>query len=178
MASTMDSIIQKAAKKYQYLAHLDTGGHKPHFFFHSDFDVSANKRYKSRQSGESRINFCKRHGIRHAVPNKGKIYDYTEGKHYNTLRDWADANHQRVEDISYGSYDPTNPLAGMYGPAHVSLNDLLVSWDPTWASPEDVQKADIKETEDRDKAIKDIRNVLSVAQTLINEALAKLEKLN
>ena len=54
----------------------------------------------------------------HVVPNKGLMYDFIAGKHYKTLREWADANGRTLDDIWYGFNNHT-------GRIYVSLYHLL-----------------------------------------------------
>lgn len=105
---------------------------------------------------------------RHAVPNKGTIFDYIQRIHYKSLAEWASANGRKVHDICYGvNYDdPDMPIERVY----VSIFTLLKKLDPTWA--EDTQVVNIHEQ----KRMKDIENCVVLIQNQVNNLMHLLNK--
>ena len=172
MASTMDYIIHYAIRKGAYDHDLIGGGlsSKKYFFFRQEFDIGDDIWRNIKLDKKSQATFRNKYNIRHAIPNNGTIYDYTIGKHYDTLLDWAVANGRSLEDIMYGVNRPHYFFPDKH---HVSLDALLRILDPKWAWNDNKQ-----DTTDRDKIIKGIDDALTVAKTHIEHAFYLLNKLN
>lgn len=109
----MDAIIHNSIKKgarADRLVDFQAVNNKKYYFF---FKQEPDRRVHKNTSDLS-----------HAVPNKGMIYDYIHGKHYNTLREWAHANDCTLDDIYYGFNNQNHRL-------FVTLYQLLHFLDGT-----------------------------------------------
>lgn len=112
----MDAIIHNSIKKGARADRL------------VDFQVVNNKKYYFffKQEPDRRVH-KNTSDLSHAVPNKGMIYDYIHGKHYNTLREWAHANDCTLDDIYYGFNNQNGRL-------FVTLYQLIMLLDPDYTS--------------------------------------------
>lgn len=133
--TAMDNIIHRAAKggfEHCLVDIENVSAGRYYFFFRQELDVPGIA------SGDVAKDIAayadlKRTTIRHAIPNKRKIFDYVVGKHYPTLRDWATANGRSVDDIIYGV---NHVHFGQYHQrAWIDLNDLLTTLQPKWVWP-------------------------------------------
>jgi hypothetical protein len=169
----MDGIIHNAIRKghwdHRLIDLLSTPpGQKLYFFFRQELQV-APVRSGDMQKDWSEFEKLKKTTLRHAVPNKGMIFDYIEGKHYDTLKDWAVANGKSLEDIVYGVnhiHILQNDLI-----VYCSLHYLLCKLDPSWLRQSDKKP-------DHDETVKLIKQSLKDAQTLITRAFTLMETLN
>lgn len=132
---TMDDIIHSAS--YGTETRLididdDSSRIKYYFFFRQELDtapIASGDVEKDLRDYQE----LKRTVLRHAIPNKGKMFDYIVGKHYKTLRDWAIANNRSLEDIVYG----VNHIHFMQDRtvSWITLDDLLYRLCPDWIWP-------------------------------------------
>lgn len=107
----MDAIIHNSIKKGARADRLvDLHNNTKHYFFFNQEAV--------RRDAKGVVSMS------HAVPNKGMIYDFIAGKHYKTLREWADANGRNLDDIWYGFNNHT-------GRVYLTLFQLLNFLDGT-----------------------------------------------
>lgn len=131
----MDKIIQTASKKYdaRHLIDLGQTSDKLYFFFRQELT----------EPGLSR---------RHAIPNKGFIYDYTTNTHHTSLADWAEANGRTTSDILYGANR-------MYFKESVTLDALLRYLNPAWR---DAPTADMVRREQMELALSYIQQAAAL----------------
>ena len=137
----MDQIIHTAAKggfehKLVYIGD-ENSSTKYYFFFRQELDVPSIASGNAAKDEQAYSNL-KSTTLRHAIPNKGKIFDYIEGKHYKTLSEWALANGRSLEDIVYG----VNHIH--FGQnreqAWFTLDQLLKFLDEDWEWPTEIEE--------------------------------------
>ena len=134
----MDKIIHTAAKKYdaRHLIDLGQTSDKLYFFFRQELTDPGLP-------------------LRHAIPNKGRIYDYIEDKYYNTLADWAQANGRSTSDILYGANR-------MYFKESITLDALLRYLNPVWRDEPQVPTPDMVRREQMELALGYIQQAAAV----------------
>lgn len=82
----------------------------------------------------------KKDSIRHLIPYKGRYFDYTVHKEYNTLEEWAADNGKTTSDVLYGVnriYNSSEPIR-----AYITLIQLLQFLDPNYKSETVVEVTD------------------------------------
>jgi hypothetical protein len=139
--ATMDNIIHKAAKKFgeHKLVEIDNLNNRLYFFF----------RQELMERGVP---------MHHAIPNKGRIYDYIVGAYYDTLHEWAEAWGRTTTDILYGCL-----RGGRI--EYISLNALLLHLNPKWIeTPRDVSPATIRQ-DNTARAIEYLRLAIDLLET-------------
>jgi hypothetical protein len=175
MALTMENIIFNAAKKNpnQLVRMQISDNQKYYFFFRDELNiapiVSGNVQQDLRNFRE-----LKRTTLRHAIPNKGKFYDYIVDRHYNTLQEWATANGKTIDDIVYGVNHIHFGQDGNQD--YIPLNTLVKALNPNWISPtENRQQVTIpKQTSMKDhiidlrKTIAAIEDSVTLLYTIVN----------
>ena len=139
----MDKIIHTAAKKYDARLLIDLGqaSDKLYFFFRQELTYPG-------PTPELPVR-------RHAIPNKGRIYDYIEDKYYNTLADWAQANGRSTSDILYGANR-------MYFKESITLDALLRYLNPAWRGDPQVPTPDMVRREQMELALGYIQQAAAV----------------
>ena len=144
----MDTIIQKAAKTSgdRQLIDLSNGRRSENYYFFFKQELTNNQNPR-----------------RHMIPNKKKYFDYIEGKHYNTLEKWAQANGRTLDDIVYGEHRDTSQV-------WIGLDRLLSNLDSNWKWPEQVNPP-AKTHDDIVKSIEDRLDIINSCMEQIKQLL-------
>ena len=140
----MDAIIHKAIKnglRADRLVNLQDNT-KVYFYF---------KQEPVRRGTKDVVNMS------HVVPSKGTMYDFIAGKHYKTLREWADANDRTLDDIWYGFNNQS-------GRAYLTLCQLMNLLDGTSVEEYEAYTQTAEVNTGRDNAANSIRDALQVIE--------------